>query len=189
MIIGIDPGTSGAIVVRGKNQHVWMYDIPTMTTDSITGNNVKKQRSIDISELIRIVMRIKSNWADSGKIIVVCEYSAGMAFTGNRVRAAYNDSVITAWKKGYNFGVVHALFHNFGMPFTCTPRPNDWKRKMGLIDSTLTYPQKKEKARLRAIDLHPTLEPFLKRKKDADRAEALLLIDWYELTKGNKGEE
>lgn len=188
MIIGIDPGISGAIVVRSQNQHVWMYDIPTTVTNSITGNNAKTQRSIDISELAKIVMRIKSNWSDSGKIIVVCEHSGGMAFTGNKVRSSYNDSAITAWKKGYYFGVVHALFHNFGMPFTCTPRPKDWKRKMGLADSSLTYPQKKEKARLKAIELHPKLEPFLKRKKDADRAEALLLIDWYELTKGKEKE-
>lgn len=180
MIIGIDPGMKGAIAVQCCGR-VRLFDIPTCKDKSISGNNKNKQSDIDINEMIKIILNIKVYWIDYPKIIVVCEHSSGMAFGSTQVREAHFDNSKTAWKKGYNFGIIRALFHGYGMPFTATPRPGDWKRKLGLTDSTLTYEQKKEKSRLEALRLFPSLMQHLKRKKDSDRAEALLLTVWAEM--------
>lgn len=176
--IGIDPGMHGAIAVRDE----WMvtiFDVPTVKSKTISGNNVKITSDIDINGVMAIINRIRgiANWA---KIVTVCEYSAGMAFTSNAVRGAHYDDSKTAWKKGYNFGVIRALFHINAMPLRATPRPGDWKRFMHLTDSTLTYNDKKDKARQMAIEMFPGAFDQLKRKKDSDRAEALLLTVWAE---------
>ena len=179
MIVGIDPGMKGAIAVRCEG---WtrLYDIPTMKAATVSGNNKRVQNDIDIKSLINIVANINACWTDRPEIVVVCEHSAGLAFTSNVERGAHFDNSKTAFKKGYNFGIIRAVFTCYGLPFTHTPRPGDWKRLLKLTDAKLTYTQKKEKARLEAIRLFPALEQFLRHKKDADRAEALLLTVWAE---------
>ncbi len=181
LFIGIDPGMAGAIAVRYGSQML-LYDIPTKDTTTVSGNNRKSQTDIDIDGLVRILDSLKEfrSRFNSPEAIVVCEHSAGMALTSNAVREAHFDNSKTAWKKGYNFGVIRALFHVNGLEFAYTPRPGDWKRKLGLTDSSLSYGEKKEMARLEAIRLFPAMEQHLRRKKDSDRAEALLLTVWAE---------
>lgn len=176
--IGIDPGMHGAIALRCEKE-VTLFDIMTVKSKTISGNNVKETSDIDIMGVVSLVSQIRQI-ASAAKIVTVCEYSSGMAFTTNRERGAHHDDTKTAWKKGYNFGVIRALFHVNGMPFKATPRPGDWKRFMHLTDSTLTYNDKKEKARQMAIEMFPAAFEQLKRKKDSDRAEALLLTVWAE---------
>lgn len=180
MIIGIDPGMSGAIAVRSQGW-IWIYDIPTVRTSKATANNKREQNDYNFQALHEIICSIANHLKDGEQVTVVCEYSAGMAFKKTRFREERSDDSKTAWKIGYGFGVVRALFALYGLDFTYTPRPGDWKRKLKLTDSSLTYTQKKEKARLEAIRLFPELEKYLKRKKDSDRAEALLLTVWAEM--------
>ena len=176
--IGIDPGMHGAIAVRG-NGGIWIYDIPVTTSAVLSGNNAKEQTDIDIYKLKQIVTSIL-NKTRGCQVITVCEHSAGMAYMPTQQRRAYHDSSQSAFKKGYGFGVVRAVFAVAGIPFDLTPRPGDWKRRMELTDSKLTYNQKKNKARVKAIELFPMLQDALKRVKDSDRAEALLLTVWAE---------
>lgn len=51
-------------------------------------------------------------------------------------------------------------------------QPQTWKRFYGLLK------QKKDMSREKAIALYPSAEPDLKRKKDINRAESLLLAHW-----------
>jgi len=176
--IGIDPGMEGAIVVRG-NGGIWIYDIPTTTSKVLSGNNVKKQTDLDIAKLHKIVNAIL-NKTRGCQVVTVCEHSAGMAYTPTTARGGYHDNALSAFKKGYGFGVIRTVFAVAGIPFDFTPRPGDWKRALKLTDSKLTYRQKKNKARERAIELFPTLQDALKRVEDSDRAEALLLTVWAE---------
>lgn len=176
--IGIDPGMHGAVALRCEKE-VTLFDIMTVKSKTISGNNVKEMSDIDIMGVVSLVNQIRQI-AGAAKIVAVCEYSAGMAYTANRFEAAHHDSPKSAWKTGYNFGVIRAIFHANGIPFRATPRPGDWKRFMRLTDSTLTYNDKKEKARQMAIEMFPDAAWQLKRKKDSDRAEALLLTVWAE---------
>jgi len=50
--------------------------------------------------------------------------------------------------------------------------PLKWKRALGLIGKD------KEASRAKALKLYPTLTDMLKRKKDHNRAESLLLAHW-----------
>lgn len=176
--IGIDPGMHGAIAVRG-NGGIWIYDIPLTSSKVLSGNNVKEQTDIDINQLNRIVRSILSK-TQGCQVVIACEHSAGMAYTPTTQREGYHDNAHSAFKKGYGFGVLRAVFAVAGLPFDLTPRPGDWKRRLKLTDSGLTYNQKKDKARVKAIELFPALQNALKRKKDSDRAEALLLTVWAE---------
>ena len=176
--IGIDPGMHGAIAVRG-NGGIWIYDIPVTTSSVLSGNNAKEQTDIDIDKLKRVVTSIL-NKIQGCQVITVCEHSAGMAYLPTSQRGGYHDNAHSAFKKGYGFGVLRAVFAVAGIPFDFTPRPGDWKRTLQLTDSNLTYNQKKNKARVKAIELFPMLQDALKRVKDSDRAEALLLTVWAE---------
>ena len=176
--IGIDPGMHGAVALRCE-QTVTLFDIPTVKSKTITGNTVKETSDIDIMGVVALVNQIR-RIAGAARIVAVCEYSAGMAYTATANRERHHDSPKTAWKTGYNFGVIRAVFHVNGMPFKATPRPGDWKRFMRLTDSSLTYNDKKEKARQMAIEMFPDAAEQLKRKRDSDRAEALLLTVWAE---------
>ena len=171
-LVGIDPGMKGAIAVR-CGLTVKIYDIPT--TKDVNG-----KMEVDFRKLAVIVKSIADLKTDGVRIFVVCELSQGMAFTSNSVRSAHHDDSITAWKKGYNYGVIKTMFHAYKLPFSAIPRPVEWKRALKLTDSSLTYAEKKDKARLEAIRLFPELRKHLKRKKDSDRAEALLLTVWTE---------
>lgn len=171
-LVGIDPGMKGAIAVRCGST-VKIYDIPT--TKDVNGKT-----EVDFRKLAEIVKSIADLKTDGVRIFVVCEMSQGMAFTSNAVRSAHHDDSITAWKKGYNYGVIKTMFHAYNLPFTATPQPSVWKRDLKLSDGKLIYHQKKEKSRQEAIRLFPELKEQLKRVKDSDRAEALLLTVWAE---------
>lgn len=168
--IGIDPGMEGAICVR-IGDRIELYDIPTQ--------KVNGKSDIDFFALAKILKPFQAAFK-TAKVFVCCEGSSGMSFKKSKFRESHYDDSLTAWKKGYCFGVLKTIFHAYNLPFTATPQPSVWKRDMKLSDGNLTYPEKKEKSRLEAIRLFPELEPKLKRKKDADRAEALLLSLWME---------
>lgn len=75
--------------------------------------------------------------------------------------------VSTTFKFGYGVGQIHAAVALAGVPYTLVT-PAVWKRhhKLG---------KEKEQSRNRALQLFPSLATQLARKKDADRAEALLI--------------
>lgn len=69
---------------------------------------------------------------------------------------------------GQLLGVVQAL----KIPYDKPVRPHQWKKDMRLG-------RDKEDSRRRAIELFPRLAGDLARKKDHNRAEALLLARWW----------
>lgn len=168
--IGIDPGMEGAICIRTEDR-IELYDIPT--------RKINGKSDIDFAAFAAILKPYRTAYK-TAKVYVCCEKSMGMAFGKTKFREQHHDDSSTAWKKGYCYGVIRTMFHAYNLPFTATPQPSVWKRDLKLSDSSLTYPEKKEKSRLEAIRLFPELLSQLKRKKDADRAEALLLSLWIE---------
>ena len=57
--------------------------------------------------------------------------------------------------------------------------PNAFACEMDPTCTYLEYREKKDKARLFAIELFPQAAKDLRLKKHNDRAEALLLTEWY----------
>ena len=173
MLIGIDPGMKGAIAVKYKYGTVKFFDIPSY-------KNTDGETDVDLIRLRKILKDITAFIPQNEKVVVICEKSMGMAFTATKQRGGHFDNSKTAWKKGYNYGIIKAFFALYLIPFNYTPRPADWKRDLGITDGSLTYAEKKTLARKTAIMYYPEFEDELKRVKDSDRAEALLLTVWAE---------
>ena len=90
----------------------------------------------------------------------------------------FHEGVTSAFNFGYVNGLlVMAATIYFDKVVFVTPMK--WKKDLGLTESGLEYKQKKDKARLFAIELFPQAAKDLRLKKHNDRAEALLLTEWY----------
>lgn len=157
LIIGIDPGEGGAIAFYHSHSVIKLFDMPIMTLP-----NTKKETCVNGAELTRIIQeQIKENEKYSGSQcnpIAVIEQVHSMPKQG--VKSTFNFGVAY----GIAQGVISAL---------CIPvefvTPQKWKKKFGLIGKD------KEASRGLAIQKYPHLSESLKRKKDADKAEALLI--------------
>ena len=180
MIIGIDPGKSGAIAVKFDNgEPMAVYDIPTQTIISGKGKRLKKSVDYDILELNKILITYSCSTREP--ICAVVERAEAVTYGATAARGQYHNSAQTNFSKGRGYGIIEALLQINGVAIIACPRSNDWKRGLGLTDASREYKDKKEASRLMALDLHPELADRLQRKKDNGRAEALLLIEWLEL--------
>ncbi len=77
----------------------------------------------------------------------------------------------STFKFGMGVGIIHGVAGALRLPLTLVT-PRQWKAYHALTSD-------KEVARALAIRKWPELNRHLDRKKDADRAEALLIGDWY----------
>jgi crossover junction endodeoxyribonuclease RuvC len=78
----------------------------------------------------------------------------------------------STFKFGLGCGIIHGVVGALQIPMTLAS-PVKWKTFHALIS------RDKETARQLAIRRWPHLEHHLARKKDVDRAEALLIGDWF----------
>ena len=89
--------------------------------------------------------------------------------------AAYGMGVTSAFNFGANVSAWRMACTVFGLPVVMV-RPTIWTKALGKAGGKENKYQSIEIAK----SLYPEAEPFLRRKKDHDRADALLLIHWYE---------
>jgi len=78
----------------------------------------------------------------------------------------------STFKFGMGVGIIHGVAGALRLPLTLVA-PTQWKAFHGLKGPD------KERSRELAIRKWPQHNKHLDRKKDADRAEALLIGDWY----------
>lgn len=153
VIVGIDPGVTGAIALldsSGTGGGIAVYDMPTM----LRGRTSKKQQ-VNAAELARIVR-------DCAPDLAVVEQVNAMP----RVGAKAGMGAASAFNFGHSFGVVCGVLAALGIE-THYVTPQVWKKRAGLKGSD------KEASRMRAVALWP--QASLARKKDSGRAEALLI--------------
>ena len=79
--------------------------------------------------------------------------------------------VASTFKFGMGVGIIHGVCGALRLPVTLVT-PTQWKAFHNL-------PADKERARELAIRNWPSLNKYLDRRKDINRAEALLIGDWY----------
>lgn len=87
-----------------------------------------------------------------------------------RVHAMPRQGVSSSFRFGQAFGAIEGVIGALGISLNYVT-PATWKRGLGLSAD-------KDEARLRAIQLYPAAAAALSRKKDIDRAEALLIATW-----------
>jgi crossover junction endodeoxyribonuclease RuvC len=148
MIVGIDPGLSGALFFLDPNcpSSGEAADIPV----HLLVRGGKTKREIDISGLIRIltVRRIDHAFVE-------------------QVGAMPGQGISGVFAFGKCYGIVLGVLAACSIPMTLVP-PLRWKR-------ALAVPKAKDGARARASQLLPEAAHQWRFKKDHGRAEACLL--------------
>ena len=163
LIIGIDPGISGSICFFKNGEIKDVIDMPIMTE----GKKNKKQ--VNGSQIFNeISKRIKE--IDSKDIKVVIEQVSAMPGQG----------VTSMFNFGQSFGILKGICSAMQLSMYFV-RPLKWKKYFNLINS------EKDASRTRAIEIFPYFSSNLSRKKDSNKADAILIASFYYET--HKSEE
>lgn len=160
--LGIDPGVTGALALVGPEGDArLLVDVPSMTVK--VGGRERNDYDIPaMLDTLRLVNR-------GVPIRVILE----------KVGVMPTDGKVGAFSFGKGYGAWQALLHAIGLPFTLVS-PLVWKREFGLLGCN------KDASRAYAIQLFPTLLDRLKRVKDHNRADALLLAEWGRQTQAGE---
>ena len=153
IIIGIDPGISGAISIIENKKILEVYDTPTM----IDGK--KNKRQINSAQLTNI---IKARLNDDKEVVVVVEH----------VNAMPGQGVTSMFNFGQSFGVIKGICAALGLPIYFV-RPTKWKKHFNLIKTN------KDASRTKVIEVYPEISDKLHRKKDSNRADAILIALYF----------
>ena len=153
IIIGIDPGVSGAISVLENKKVIEVFDMPTM----IDGKKNKKQ--VNGAQVTNI---IKEKLDDEKEIAVVVEH----------VNAMPGQGVTSMFNFGQSFGVIKGICSALSLPIHFV-RPTKWKKHFNLIKTN------KDASRTKAIEVYPKISSKLSRKKDANKADAILIARYF----------
>ena len=155
LVIGIDPGISGSICFFQDGRIIDVIEMPTM----IEGKKNKKQ--VNGSQIFNeISYRIKK--IDKKDIKVVIEQVSAMPGQG----------VTSMFNFGQSFGILKGICSAMQLPMYFV-RPAKWKKYFNLINS------EKDASRTRAIEVFPYFSSQLSRKKDSNKADAILLASFY----------
>lgn len=168
MIIGIDPGCSGAIVITtDSGEYVAHLEMPVFTVGTKTRVNAAA-----ISGWIRAQMEAQP-YHHVSLTHAFIEQVGAMAKTGVKQGAS---SMFTF---GYAAGTVYGVVAGIGMSCTFIT-PQAWKKSIGLIGSV------KDAARSKAILLYPELRALDSKGKGGALADALLIARHGRIHMNNK---
>ncbi len=158
IIIGIDPGVNGAISVLDKRKVKDVIDMPTMAEGK------KNKRQINGRQIFNeISSRIDSYSSENINVVV------------EQVSAMPGQGVTSMFNFGQSFGVIKGICSAMQLPIFFV-RPAKWKKHFDLINS------QKDASRTRAIEMFPNISSILSKKKDANKADAILIASFYENT-------
>ena len=153
IIFGIDPGISGAISILENKKIIEVFDIPTM----IDGK--KNKRQVNGAQVTNI---IKERINKGNEIIVVVEH----------VNAMPGQGVTSMFNFGQSFGVIKGICSALGLPIYFV-RPTKWKKHFNLIKVN------KDASRTKVIEIYPEISNKISRKKDSNRADAILIARYF----------
>ena len=155
LVIGIDPGISGSICFFYEGKIIDVVEMPTM----IEGKKNKKQ--VNGSQIFNeISERIKE--IDKRNIKVVIEQVSAMPGQG----------VTSMFNFGQSYGILKGICSAMQLPMYFV-RPAKWKKYFNLINS------EKDASRTRAIEIFPYFSSQLSKKKDSNKADAILIASFY----------
>ena len=155
LIIGIDPGISGSICFFQDGVINDVVEMPTMTE----GKKNKKQ--VNGSQIFNeIKERVKK--IDNKDIKVVIEQVSAMPGQG----------VTSMFNFGQSFGILKGICSSMQLPMYFV-RPAKWKKYFNLINS------QKDASRTKAIQIFPYFSSQLSRKKDSNKADAILIASFF----------
>ena len=155
IIVGIDPGIAGAICFFSSGNVIDVIDMPTMAE----GKKNKKQ--VNGSQIFNeISFRIKTYEKKNIKVVI------------EQVSAMPGQGVTSMFNFGQSYGILKGICSAMQLPMFFV-RPAKWKKYFNLINS------QKDASRTRAIEIFPYFSTQLSKKKDSNKADAILIASFY----------
>jgi len=155
LIIGIDPGISGSICFFEDGKILDVLEMPTMTDGK---KNKKQVNGAQIyNEISSKIMGIEKQ-----NLRVIIEQVSAMPGQG----------VTSMFNFGQSFGILKGICAAMQLPMYFV-RPAKWKKYFGLIKS------EKDASRTKAIEIFPYFSSHLSKKKDSNKADAILIASFY----------
>ena len=162
IIIGIDPGISGAICFIKNGKIIDVVEMPSMA------DGKKNKRQVNGAEVTNIFNKVintnhdKMGSRDENEVKVVIEHVTAMPGQG----------VTSMFNFGQSFGVIKGICAALKLPIYFVS-PAKWKKYFNLIKT------EKDASRTKAIEILPYISSQLSRKKDANKADAILLASFF----------
>ena len=155
LIIGIDPGLSGSICFFEDGKILDVVEMPTMTEGK------KNKRQVNGSQVYNEISK-KIKQLDKKDIKVIIEQVSAMPGQG----------VTSMFNFGQSFGILKGMCSAMQLPMYFV-RPAKWKKYFSLINS------EKDASRTKAIEIFPYFSSNLSKKKDSNKADAILIASYY----------
>lgn len=155
LIIGIDPGLSGSICFLIDGKILDVIEMPTMAEGK------KNKRQVNGSQVFNeITKRTKEYQKNQVRVVI------------EQVSAMPGQGVTSMFNFGQSFGVLKGVCTAMQLPMYFV-RPAKWKKHFNLINS------EKDASRTRAIEIFPSFSASLSKKKDSNKADAILIASFY----------
>ncbi len=154
LIIGIDPGISGSICFLEEGRILDVIEMPVMAEGK------KNKRQVNGAQIHNeILKRIDIS---KNEIRVVIEQVSAMPGQG----------VTSMFNFGQSFGILKGICSAMKLPMFFV-RPAKWKKYFNLINS------QKDASRTKVIEIFPYFSAQLSKKKDSNKADAILIASFY----------
>ena len=161
IIVGIDPGIAGAICFFSDGKIIDVIDMPTMA------DGKKNKKQVNGRQIFNEISNLKNKYINEPVSVVVEQVSA---MPGQGVTSMFNF--------GQSFGVIKGICSAMELPIYYV-RPAKWKKYFNLINS------EKDASRTKVIEMFPKISHKLSRKKDNNKADAILIAQFFENTREN----
>ena len=154
LIIGIDPGISGSICFFKDGRILEVIEMPVMTE----GKKNKKQ--VNGAQIYNEFLKRINKKEDEIRVVI------------EQVSAMPGQGVTSMFNFGESFGILKGICFAMQLPMFFV-RPAKWKKYFNLINS------QKDASRTRAIEIFPYFSTQLSKKKDSNKADAILIASFY----------
>ncbi len=162
LIIGIDPGISGSLCFLEDGKIMDVLEMPVMAEGK------KNKRQVNGAQIYNeISKRIKNFEKKNVKVVI------------EQVSAMPGQGVTSMFNFGQSFGVLKGICSAMQLSVYFV-RPAKWKKYFNLINS------EKDASRTKAIEVFPYISQQLSRKKDSNKADAILISSFFYETYQNE---
>jgi len=154
LIIGIDPGISGSICFFKDGRILEVIEMPVMTE----GKKNKKQ--VNGAQIYNEFLKRINKKEDEIRVVI------------EQVSAMPGQGVTSMFNFGQSYGILKGICSAMQLPMFFV-RPAKWKKYFNLINS------QKDASRTRAIEIFPYFSSQFSKKKDVNKADAILIASFY----------
>ena len=143
-------------------QSLWLIDSQHKGSNSFHGK--KNKRQVNGAQIYNeISKRVKKSEKENIRVII------------EQVSAMPGQGVTSMFNFGQSFGILKGICSAMRLPMYFV-RPTRWKKYFNLLNS------EKDASRTRAIEIFPYFSSQLSKKKDSNKADAILIASFYHET-------